>query len=137
MEIQPSGSLNGGEDKDLAEESEQKPPQSAPPKPQKTWRQMRASWKHYSVKRAKYLWKHRAGVSTFTVLLALCLFPVWIACTYILDKFRKYLTSFFLLHLDLAYRDYTFTYQEYIDAHNENLTVTCHSPKVFKVQFNI
>lgn len=68
-------------------ESEEKP---------KTWADRRNQIKTYFVKRCKYLWKHRVGVAIIVCLLALCLFPVWIAYTYVLED-RKLFILYFLI----------------------------------------
>lgn len=66
---------------------------------QKTWADRRNQVRSYSVKKFKYLWKHRVGVVIILCLLALCLFPVWIAYTYVLEdrKFQKFLFYFFFI----------------------------------------
>uniref|UniRef100_A0AC35GCF5 G-protein coupled receptors family 1 profile domain-containing protein n=2 Tax=Panagrolaimus sp. PS1159 TaxID=55785 RepID=A0AC35GCF5_9BILA len=92
------------------------PSETEPEEKPKTWADRRNQVKTYFVKRCKYLWKHRVGVAIIVCLLALCLFPVWIAYTYVLE--------------DQTYRKRSFSYEEYVELNNPNYSVTCRGPKI-------
>lgn len=38
----------------------------------------------------KFFWKHKIATLIGTILLSICLFPFWIAATYVFDNYSKF-----------------------------------------------